>query len=321
MSFDKPVASGEPAIAIVVMSYRRADLIGETIDSLMAQSNLDRACAAVYLADDCSPDHTVEIAKRHWTSPLPLRMLAPSHNSGTWGNVNQAIARLAVDFDWVLLLHDDDLVKPHWAEEMRAAILAAPDDVGSICSSWDVLEPDGTITVGEDNPAREREHVRGTDDAVRRTLRIGCWWHFSGCAIRTSAFLDIGTFDPRYRQCGDEEWLIRGLARGWGAIYIPRTLLVYRQHVGSLSTKSLQVHQDLRERLWLLRRFGGLLPAAHSIGLHGRILQYLARRLARATVQAQWTAGVNALSLTPTVAASLVRTLVGKQRNLKADIS
>jgi len=207
MSFDKPVASGEPAIAIVVMSYRRADLIGETIDSLMAQSNLDRACAAVYLADDCSPDHTVEIAKRHWTSPLPLRMLAPSHNSGTWGNVNQAIARLAVDFDWVLLLHDDDLVKPHWAEEMRAAILAAPDDVGSICSSWDVLEPDGTITVGEDNPAREREHVRGTDDAVRRTLRIGCWWHFSGCAIRTSAFLDIGTFDPRYRQCGDEEWL------------------------------------------------------------------------------------------------------------------
>jgi len=321
MSFDKQGDSGEPSIAVVVMSYRRADLIGKTIDSLVAQSNLEDVVGAVYLADDCSPDDTVEIAKWHWTSPLPLQMLAPSRNSGTWGNVNQAIARLAVDFDWVLLLHDDDLVKPHWAAEMRAAILAAPDDVGSVCSSWDVLDSDGKITAGEDNPAREREHVRGTAEAVRRTLRIGCWWHFSGCAIRTKAFLDIGTFDPRYRQCGDEEWLIRGLARGWGAIYIPRTLLVYRQHVGSLSTKSLQVHQDLRERLWLLRRFGGLLPAVHSIGLHGRMLQYLARRAARATIQAQWTAGANALSLTPTVAASLLRTLVSKQRDLRADIS
>ena len=221
----------------------------------------------------------------------------------------------------MLLLHDDDLVKPHWVSEMRAAILAAPDDVGSVCSSWDVLGPDGAIEVGEDNPAREREHVRGTADAVRRTLRIGCWWHFSGCAIRTRAFLDIGTFDPVYRQCGDEQWLIRGLARGWGAIYIPRTLLVYRQHLGSLSTTSLQAHQDLRERLWLLRRFGGLLPAAHSIGLHGRMLQYLARRLARATIQAQWAAGINALSLTPTVAASLVRTLVSKPHDLRTDIT
>ena len=321
MSFAKPNASREPAIAVVVMSYRRADLIGETIDSLVAQHDLARVVSAVYLADDCSPDDTVAIARRHWTSPLPLQPLAPSRNCGTWGNVNQAMARLAVDFDWVLLLHDDDLVKPHWAAEMKAAILAAPDDVGSVCSSWDVLSPDGSIAAGEDNPAREREHVRGGADAVSRTLRIGCWWHFSGCAIRTKAFLDIGTFDPVYRQCGDEQWLIRGLARGWGAIYIPRTLLVYRQHVGSLSTTSLQVHQDLRERLWLLRRFGGLLPAAHAIGLHGRMLQFLVRRLARATLQAQWTAGINALSLTPTVAASLVRTLVAKPHDLRADIS
>ena len=319
MSFDKPNASRVPSIAVVVMSYRRADLIGQTIDSLAAQQDLDRLVSAVFLADDCSPDDTVAVAQRHWKSSLPLQLLTPSRNCGTWGNVNQAIARLAVEFDWVLLLHDDDLVKPHWLAEMRAAILAAPDDVGSVCSSWDVLGPDGSIAVGEDNPAREREHVRGSADSVRRTLRIGCWWHFSGCAIRTAAFLDIGTFDPEYRQCGDEQWLIRGLARGWGAIYIPRTLLVYRQHVGSLSTKSLQVHQDLRERLWLLARFGGLLPPVHSIGLHGRMLQYLARRLARATIQAQWGAGINALSLTPTVAASLVRTLVSKPHDLRAN--
>jgi len=298
-----------PSIAVVIMSYNRPDTILETIDSLLAQSRPLTSIAGVYLADDCSTDHTVQAARDRWRSPVPLTLWQPRKNSGTWGNVNHALATLAVRHDWVLLLHDDDLVKPGWLAAMCDRIHACGPTTLSICSSWDSLNPDGATVPGEDDPARPFETVEPGDPSLRSTLLRGCWWHFSGCAIRTQGFLDVGPYDPRYPQCADQDWLMRGLERGWSIDYIPRTLLIYRQHLASLSSRSFLVHQDLIEQLMLADRYGRLLSRHESWRFHLQLVEFAVRRAVRALSRGRWTVLGNALKLMPRCAGSWLRSL------------
>jgi GT2 family glycosyltransferase len=302
-----PVAI-EPSIAVVIMSYNRPDTILATIDSLLAQARPLTSIAGVYLADDCSTDATVTVSQARWRSSVPLTLWQPQRNSGTWGNVNHALRTLAARHDWVLLLHDDDLVKPDWLGAMCGQIRVCAPTTLSVCSSWDSLNPDGATVPGEDS-ARPVETVAAGAPSLRSTLLRGCWWHFSGCAIRTRGFLDVGPYDPRYPQCADQDWLMRGLERGWTIDYIPRTLLVYRQHATSLSSRSFLVHQDLVEQLMLVGRYGRLLSRRESLRFHARLLQFAARRAARAIVGGRWPVVVNAVRLAPRCASSWLRSL------------
>ena len=300
-----------PSIAVVIMSYNRPDTIVAAIDSLLAQERPLTSIAGVYLADDRSTDSTVAVAQARWTSRVPLTLWQPHRNSGTWGNVNHALATLAVRHDWVLLLHDDDLVKPNWLGAMCDQIRACSATTLSICSSWDSLNPDGATVPGEDNPSRTIETIEPGDPSLRSTLLRGCWWHFSGCAIRTQGFLDVGPYDPAYPQCADQDWLMRGLERGWSIDYIPRTLLVYRQHHASLSSRSFLVHQDLVEQLMLADRYGRLLSRRESRRFHARLVEFAARRAVRALLRGRWGVLANAVKLIPRCAGSWVRSLRG----------
>jgi GT2 family glycosyltransferase len=306
---EMPANPADPSIAVVIMAYNRPVQILETIDSLLAQERPLTSIAAVYLADDCSKDNTVAAAMQRWTSSMPLTLLQPPKNAGTWGNVNHAIAKLAATHDWVLLLHDDDMVKPNWLGAMCERIRTCAASTLSICSSWDSLNPDGTTVPGEDDPARPDETVPAGDPSVRGTLLRGCWWHFSGCAIRTQGFLDVGVFDPAYPQCSDQDWLMRGLDRGWSVDYIPRTLLIYRQHHASLSTRSFLVHQDLIEQLMLIGRFGKVLSRSESFRFHRRLVQFAIRRAGRAVLRGRPQVLINAVRLLPRCAGSWMRTL------------
>jgi GT2 family glycosyltransferase len=297
-----------PSIAVVIMAYNRPVTILETIDSLLAQERALTSIAAVYLADDCSTDHTVAASRARWTSATPLTLLQPKRNAGTWGNVNHAVATLAGRHDWVLLLHDDDMVKPNWLGAMCDRIRECAPSTLTICSSWDSLNPDGATVPGEDDPAKPAEIVAGGASSVRGTLLRGCWWHFSGCAIRTRGFLDVGVFDPAFPQCADQDWLIRGLDRGWDVEYIPRTLLIYRQHHASLSSKSFLVHQDLVEQLMLVDRFGGVLSKGESLRFHAQLMNFLIRRVGRALIRRRPQMLFNAVRLLPQCAMSWLRT-------------
>jgi GT2 family glycosyltransferase len=308
-----------PSIAVVIMAYNRPETILETIDSLLAQDRPLTSIAAVYLADDCSTDHTVAASRARWSSKMPLTLLQPKRNAGTWGNVNHALATLAGRHDWILLLHDDDMVKPGWLGAMCDRIQACPPSTLTICSSWDSLNPGGGTVPGEDDVTKAVETVSGGASSVGGTLMRGCWWHFSGCAIRTRGFLDVGVFDPAYPQCADQDWLMRGLDRGWDVEYIPRTLLIYRQHQGSLSSRSFLVHQDLVEQLQFVDRFGGVLSRGESLRFHMRLTKFLLRRVARAIVGRRPQMLVNAIRLVPRCLVSCARSLWLPMTERRAD--
>jgi GT2 family glycosyltransferase len=295
------------SVGIVIPSYNRADLIGDTLRSIGRQTaNLEHV-AAVYLADDCSTDATVAVALEAWSGRPPLTVRRGARNVGTYANVNRALKDLEAVHEWLLVLHDDDLARPDWLGSMLQRLRSCDATVATICSSWNLLHPDGSIEPGEEGRRRPDEIVKGTSATVRGTLLRGCWWHFSGCAIRTTALAAIGPFDPGLPQCADWDWLIRCLQGRWDVLYVPESLIDYRQHTGTVSSRSFRGHRDLREQLLLVRRYRSFLERGDVIGLHARVAEGLARRCVSALLKGRPAAAAGAVAFAPAVVSSLVR--------------
>ena len=112
------------------------------------------------------------------------------------------------------------------------------------------------------------------------TIDKGCWWHLSGCGIRNQAFLEIGDFEPDLDYSGDWEWSLRCLASGHGIWYLPRSTMLYREHAGSISSRSIRRGRDVREALWILRamRERGFLSVSEYEVRVRRLIRQTARR-------------------------------------------
>lgn len=282
-------------IILLIPSYQSSNTILQTLNSVETQSNIARL-SMVVLADDCSTDDSVDLVQRNWSLPVPLRVISQGSNVGERANVNHAIAQLGEEADWVLILHADDLAKPNWLTHMVARIENCPEEVGSICSSWDEWLPDDSIVPGEDASHREVELIPGKKETVVGTLKKGCWWHISGCAIRLNAFRDVKEFNRTLPQLGDWEWLLRLLSKGWAVEYIPRTLITYREHSGSVSHSSFKSNRDIEESLGIVRNYTHLLSRRDLVNFHVRRSWYLSRRFLRALTQLRLEGCVSALT-------------------------
>lgn len=271
-------------IAILIPSYNNEDTISYTLESIQTQREWIKKISAVYIADDCSSDRTIALAQATWHSPIVLHILPADRNQGQWENVNRAINLIKETADWCLILHSDDIAKPNWLEMIISRIEACSENIGSICSSWDNLMPDGSIKQGEDDPSKQLEVIEGNDDAVRGTLLKGCWWHISGCAIRVKMREDCGSFNQKFPYQADWEWLLRSLKRGWAVEYIPRTLILYRQNVSSVSSKSFQTHRDIREFLEIIPKYINLLEPKDLFYLYQQRINFIFRRLVKSLI-------------------------------------
>lgn len=99
----QPAAS--PTVSVVMAAYRGAALIGETIDSLLAQTFGDWELVVV---DDCSPDETCEVI-RSYADPR-IRLIAAERNVGPVRTRNRAFALARGRY--VAGLDQDDLCHP-----------------------------------------------------------------------------------------------------------------------------------------------------------------------------------------------------------------
>lgn len=238
---------------ILIPAYNGASTIGETLASILNQSSAGLASVAkVVIADDGSTDDTRSVVLQHWREDAPVLEVWPAErNRGERATVNAAFQRLLNEgHDWCFVLHADDVAKPHWLESFVPLL----SDDGqqprvSVCSSWDNWYPGVRTDPGHDEPGAQPGIIAGTDDASARTLRVGCWWHFSGCAMQLQRFFDVGAFREDMPQFGDLEWLIRCGFAGKEIVYLPRPLISYRCHAANVSSTSFATNRDIKESL------------------------------------------------------------------------
>jgi len=270
-------------VLILVPSYRCEQTVLETLESIQKQGAGLAEVQKIVIADDGSRDKTAEMARAAWRVSVPLQILERRFNCGEYASVNSAVEQLAPEMDWFLIMHADNIAKPGWLEVFLDRIEKATDDIGLIGSSYDCFADNGPTRPGEDKPGIVT--VRGTKESIADTLKMGCWWHISSCAIRVDTFVRVGGLPKVMQLKGDWDFMLRVLADGWTIEHIPKSLMLYRDNPAGSSSISFQRHMDMWETMAVVGRFHGALDSSGLAGIHARHIWFLIRRIVGCVVR------------------------------------
>lgn len=102
---ERPAGRPEETVAVVVVTFNRADLLGGMLEGLAA---LERRPDAVIVVDNASTDHTRQVLEA--ATGLPLQAIHAEENTGGAGGFHLGV-RTAVEQGWDRIwLMDDDVV-------------------------------------------------------------------------------------------------------------------------------------------------------------------------------------------------------------------
>lgn len=103
-------------VSVVVLSYRSSETMIQTLDSIKNQTyrNIE-----LIITDDCSPDNSVEVAKK-WIdenegSLTSIKLVTTEKNTGLPGNINRALKQVTGEYI-KLIAADDYMIEDAIAE-------------------------------------------------------------------------------------------------------------------------------------------------------------------------------------------------------------
>lgn len=210
-----------PAISVIMAAYNGASLIGETLDSLWAQSFAD---FEVVVVDDCSTDDTLALL-RACRDPR-LRVIAAEANAGPVRTRNRAFA--AARGRYIAGLDQDDICLPdRFARQV--AYLDAHPDIALVAAAAAVLE-DGTVSSSIKSPVT-------TPRLVEWLLWIENPLVWSTVLLRRAAVPARAEFTRPEILYAEDFDLYHRMARHGGIARIDDPLLLYRRHGGGASQR------------------------------------------------------------------------------------
>ncbi len=203
-----------PTITIITPTYNRADLIEETIDSILAQKypKLD-----FLVLDDGSKDNTVEVMKKYHGK---LRFY--THKNMGESNTDNRGFELAQG-EIIGVINSDDPLLPG-ALRAVAEYMTGHPEVLVVYPDWYKIDGAGTITA----------NMRSFDYSYRDMLRLHLCYPGPGAFFRKAVVEKIGGRDPQFRFVADYDfWLRAGLLGPFARI--PKFLATFRVHEGGAS--------------------------------------------------------------------------------------
>ncbi len=217
--------NSDPKVSIVMPAYNVAPYIGETLESVFAQTFGDYE---VIVVNDGSPD-TEQLESA--LGPFRDRICyLKQNNRGAAAARNVALRAARGEF--IAFLDADDLWLPNYLEEQMRLIQEQDCDlVGADAINFgpspfegrtfmDVVMPPGPVT--------GTITFLGLVGAEQSLVT-------SGVVARLQPILDLGLFDEGLRNSQDFDLWLRLVHSGARLVYQRRVLLRYRWHEGSLS--------------------------------------------------------------------------------------
>jgi glycosyltransferase involved in cell wall biosynthesis len=248
-----------PRVTVIMPAYNVEAYIGESIESVLAQTYTDQE---LLIVDDGSTDGTRAIVERFVADhPCRIRVVSQA-NRGLAGARNTAL-RLACGSVLALLDSDDSWAPAFLAEQMR--ILDSEPDVDIVTGNAFVRggDTDGRTArpFPDPRPAPELLQILGDETAV-----------FIMTVFRRTVVDAIGGFDEEFRTNEDYDFWIRAAGAGFRFRRNPRPLGWYRRHANSLSAN------ELRMLTGILRVYRKALAGAETGSPAARVIE---RQIAR----------------------------------------
>lgn len=253
-----------PLVTIVTPTFNQAKFVGETIESVLAQTypNIE-----YIVLDDGSTDDTKQVL-----APYSARATIESQqNMGQARTLNKGWGMARGEY--LAYLSSDDVLYP---DAITRLVQVLEEDRSRVCAF-----PDCDL-IDEESRVIKRTLCRPFDLAdlvVKQECYIG-----PGAVFRRDAFGKAGGWKPELRLAPDREFWIR-LARYGSFHFVRETLAGYRMHPSSISYSDVS-EQTAMEYIQVLDNFfaGPEVPpeiAARQDEAYGHALMILARNALR----------------------------------------
>jgi glycosyltransferase involved in cell wall biosynthesis len=202
----------------VIAAYNAADLIGETIQSLLNSSIPPNR---IWVVDDASSDNTADVSAQYDR----VSILVNSENRDSSYSRNRGIRR--VETPYLITIDADDIVGKR-KNEIQLKYLENHQEI-------DVVYGDKQGFMGGLKPENLDEILRydDVDDVFRLILKRNTIVP-SMLMYRTSYFERYGYFDEDIHISNDRELYLRTMLNGAKFSYTPNALLYYRRHEASM---------------------------------------------------------------------------------------
>ena len=244
-----------PLLSVCLPAYNGVATIGETLGGVLDQKGVE---LEVVVGDDASADGTVNAVKA--LGDRRIRLYAYPERLGIVSNWNRTLT--AARGKYVILMGQDDLVEPGWAEAL-VSLLEEDDRAGmSFCRrrfSYD--GPESEAAVGDffsrRYPAMLATFYANTGriiapevmvrEAMRQDFEINLIGEPAFVAFRREHPAARQGYDPAMYQMIDWEFYTRFIAEG-PILHCPRVLGTYRiRSVGVSVDNARNLHRHARE--------------------------------------------------------------------------
>lgn len=232
------MSSSTPLVSVTVTSYNYARYIGQTIESILAQTFTD---FEIVILDDASTDKSVEVIKKYADQDERIHLYVNKKNRG-YSQTLEDVANLARG-TYLVHMDSDDWIKSSTAFERQVTILKDNPDVVFVYSNLAEYNNKGKKLMSmESFPS---DVIVSGVIAVEKAMKF--YIGHSGPMFRRDAFLNCGGYDLSYHYVLDLKLWFDLCAQGKVA-YINDNLYAYRQHNQSM-TAILKQRRLMKEML------------------------------------------------------------------------
>ena len=242
-------------IAVVIPAYNRADLIGDTLQSLADQTRLPDE---IIVVDDGSTDDTESVVEKWTTQTNGLIRYVFRTNGGLPAARNTALPHLAPDTNALLFLDSDDCLLPDALARLEAGLIDAPNAPASFGRPRPVFF-DGT-------PTGKGWEIEDATGAIYDRLLFRNFICTAGCVLlRRVSFEQAGAWDETLRAAEDwDMWLRLAEIGPFVRVLAGGPVCDYRLHEGNKSKNLRETHA------FEMRIYQKHLERAQSAGDTGR---------------------------------------------------
>lgn len=273
-------------ISVVIPTHNQADVLSQTINSLL-QQDLDDL--EIIISDTAPTEASQEVMKNYKAQAI-VNYYANETHRGSAANFNQAIAKARGEF--ILFQRPGDTLEPGALARLYRTLVAQPE-CGYVFGRYRILLPDATCIPGI-QPDWLRQTEAGVSNEFANLLASDQYVNLSAMLIRRNALPTGVLFDEALTALSGEEefcafdwdWLIRLSLSGIKSAHLDDWIATVRQQSAAaqasyvnqyiVSGQAVTEYMTLLDRYFVEENFGrlaGYVPRIRDL-LHSKYQLY-----------------------------------------------
>jgi glycosyltransferase involved in cell wall biosynthesis len=239
--YDEGDFSVIPAVSVVIASYNRAQLLGATLDSILAQKFRD---FEVIVVDDGSSDETARVVGSYGARVRYLYQKNQGPSAARNVGVRHAKA------EWISIQDSDDLCLPNHLDVLHDYVKSHPE-VGMVFANGEYLGGpvhNRSTIIPESKSRRLAGHPVQLEDLFDKSIV-----RLQAGLIAKQCYEEIGGHDESLKICMDLDLAFR-LWACYPMAYLDEVVFSYRRHDGNISAdQERRLSENIRVIEKLLR--------------------------------------------------------------------